>query len=170
MLAIIGGSVGLWATSRSDAVGGDGLPPTSASAAQEAPATAALSPTPSPVSDAEQEGEITLSFAVAPHDASIFVDGKRIQGRSVVLPAAGTVVIEVSKGGFVSEIRTIEVAADEKLAFALSANAPGAAASDTPALKSDEGKRAGKKGKDRRTSPNNNPKHRRFVEDSPYAP
>lgn len=122
---------------------------------------------------------VTLTFAIAPHDAQIYVDGVEVVGRSVERPP-GSFVVEVRQDGYVSQVRTVDVQADEKLAFVLDAE-PVETPPAAPSLESSEPERAAakrpskrnearrnKKNTNKAAPPKNKPANRRFVEDSPY--
>ncbi len=122
---------------------------------------------------------VTMTFAIAPHDAQIYVDGVEVVGKSVERPP-GSFVVEVRQDGYVSEVRTVDVQADEKLSFVLSAE-PVETPPAQPAWESSKPDRAAAKRSSRRNEarrskkntnkappPKNKPANRRFVEDSPY--
>tara|TARA_R110002096_G_scaffold361075_2_gene554089 strand:+ start:2933 stop:4546 length:1614 start_codon:yes stop_codon:yes gene_type:complete len=148
-------------------IGGNQQEKTSASAPQPTPTAA--TPTAPPTT-------ITISFTVAPEDAQIFVDGTLIVGKSVERPP-GKFVVEVRQDGFVSQERTVEVGADEQLAFALVADAaklPALAAEDPEPSRRSTRRKSLKRNNKQREKQSDEPTqktkstNRRFVEDSPY--
>jgi hypothetical protein len=122
-----------------------------------------LAPLEAPIADT-----ITLSFAVAPTDASIFVDGELIAGNSVELPmGTAPLMVEVKKDGFESQSRRVAVTSNDTLAFALVAvEPPPIAVVESAKTPQDHSSKKSRKNKNRKTEKKKT--DRRFVGESPY--
>ena len=154
---------------------------TSETAPGAVPETGAPQPMPEPTvpltaAEGAEPAPVTMTFAIAPHDAQIYVDGVEIEGKSVERPA-GSFVIEVKRDGFTAQVRSVDVQSDQKLAFVLEASATVPTASEPAAAAAEPGargesRRGAKKNRKAARDSNdpapNTPKNRRFVEDSPY--
>lgn len=107
-----------------------------------------------------------LRFAVAPTDALVAVDGVAVDGASVDVPAASSVVVTVSKDGFVTQVRRVVMSADETLAFAL------VPVEKTPTISEEavvtKAKPEGKLRRKTKPKPRKDTRSDRFVKDSPY--
>jgi len=115
---------------------------------------------------------ITLTFAIAPHDAEVYVDGEKIEGTRIERPA-GHFVIEVRRDGFQSQSKRIEAKTSQKLSFVLAESESKSAVESvaaTPAKSERGGKQ--KRSKTRQGEGDApkppNPGNGRFVQDSPY--
>jgi serine/threonine-protein kinase len=166
LLLIAGGSALL--LTRDD--GGKDDAPQSVSASQpESPVPAPAATEPNTAEAGEPE-KVTLSFAVDPEDASIFIDGELLTDSSLQLPMSETpVLVEVKKEGYKTRTQSITPSEDRALAFALGAIEKPATTVivelpdknlTTTGKKTKPKSDKGKKG-DKKTG-------RRFVGDSPY--
>ncbi len=187
-LALLGGTVALLA--HGDGESDSRERTTAATKAPSASREAESDPVPLvPASTPVEPSLVTLSFAIAPHDAMVFVDGQQIEGTRIEAPP-GRFVVEVRREGFASEIRSIDAMSSQKLVFALEELPPALALGSEesgPESHTEAGtasrKEAGKRRVGKRrdgtsqvknassettTSVPNKPSNGRFVEDSPY--